>query len=115
MFLDHRCFGSFLVAVQSLSHVRLSASLGRFILRCCILFDVNDKCDCFLNFSNSSLFVCRNAADFCILILYPSTFTKLMRSRSFRMSLGFSVYVYGEGNGTPLQYSCLENPRDRGA
>ena len=19
---------------------------------------------------------------------------------------------YGEGNGTPLQYSCLENPRD---
>ena len=20
----------------------------------------------------------------------------------------------GEGNGTPLQYSCLENPRDRG-
>ena len=23
--------------------------------------------------------------------------------------------VYGEGNGTPLQYSCLENPTDRGA
>ena len=22
---------------------------------------------------------------------------------------------YGEGNGTPLQCSCLENPRDRGA
>ena len=21
----------------------------------------------------------------------------------------------GESNGTPLQYSCLENPRDRGA
>ena len=21
----------------------------------------------------------------------------------------------GEGNGTPLQYSCLENPTDRGA
>ena len=21
----------------------------------------------------------------------------------------------GEGNGTPLQYSCLENPIDRGA
>ena len=21
----------------------------------------------------------------------------------------------GEGNGTPLQYSCLENPVDRGA
>ena len=26
------------------------------------------------------------------------------------------VYTYGrEGNGTPLQYSCLENPMDRGA
>ena len=25
-------------------------------------------------------------------------------------------YIYlGEGNGNPLQYSCLENPRDRGA
>jgi len=22
---------------------------------------------------------------------------------------------HGEGNGTPLQYSCLENPMDRGA
>ena len=24
-------------------------------------------------------------------------------------------YVIGEGNGTPLQYSCLENPMDGGA
>ena len=24
-------------------------------------------------------------------------------------------WVFGEGNGTPLQYSCLENPMDRGA
>ena len=23
--------------------------------------------------------------------------------------------IFGEGNGTPLQYSCLENPIDRGA
>ena len=23
--------------------------------------------------------------------------------------------TFGEGNGTPLQYSCLENPMDRGA
>ena len=23
--------------------------------------------------------------------------------------------IIGEGNGTPLQYSCLENPMDRGA
>ena len=25
------------------------------------------------------------------------------------------VLTYGEGNGTPLQYSCLENPMDGGA
>ena len=27
----------------------------------------------------------------------------------------FSLSCIGEGNGTPLQCSCLENPRDRGA
>ena len=35
-------------------------------------------------------------------------------------SEGGSVFLaarlaYGEGNGTPLQYSCLENPMDEGA
>ena len=25
------------------------------------------------------------------------------------------VSLPGQGNGTPLQYSCLENPMDRGA
>ena len=25
------------------------------------------------------------------------------------------MYLVGEGNGTPLQYSCLENPMDGGA
>ena len=28
---------------------------------------------------------------------------------------GCVVFYHGEGNGTPLQYSCLENPMDRGA
>ena len=27
----------------------------------------------------------------------------------------FVGFLIGEGNGTPLQYSCLENPMDRGA
>ena len=28
----------------------------------------------------------------------------------------FTLWLYiGEGNGSPLQYSCLENPMDRGA
>ena len=26
-----------------------------------------------------------------------------------------NAHRFGEGNGTPLQYSCLENPMDRGA
>ena len=25
------------------------------------------------------------------------------------------IIIIGEGNGHPLQYSCLENPMDRGA
>ena len=29
--------------------------------------------------------------------------------------MGESLHIHGEGNGTPLQYSCLENPMDRGA
>ena len=40
------------------------------------------------------------------------------RSESDRTELlhfHFSPSCVGEGNGNPLQYSCLENPRDRGA
>ena len=29
--------------------------------------------------------------------------------------LASSIVTYREGNGTPLQHSCLENPMDRGA
>ena len=29
--------------------------------------------------------------------------------------LVFSVFMRGEGNGTPLQYFCLEDPMDGGA
>ena len=32
-----------------------------------------------------------------------------------RLHFHFSLTCIGEGNGTPLQYSCLENPRDGGA
>ena len=34
---------------------------------------------------------------------------------SLDMSLGELQELVGEGNGTPLQYSCLENPMDGGA
>ena len=32
-----------------------------------------------------------------------------------RLHSHFSLSCIGEGNGNPLQCSCLENPRDRGA
>ena len=32
-----------------------------------------------------------------------------------RLHFHFSLSCTGEGNGKPLQYSCLENPRDRRA
>ena len=34
---------------------------------------------------------------------------------SHRQTIRVSSSFHGEGNGTPLQYSCLENPMDGGA
>ena len=31
------------------------------------------------------------------------------------LKIVYRLIYYREGNGTPLQYSCLENPMDRGA
>ena len=39
-----------------------------------------------------------------------------MSSSNFLVAfLRSSMYSIGEGNGTPLQYCCLENPMDGGA
>ena len=37
------------------------------------------------------------------------------RLNDFTFTFHFSFSCIGEGNGNPLQYSCLENPRDEGA
>ena len=34
---------------------------------------------------------------------------------NFEYLLSFNIHYIQEGNGTPLQYSCLENPMDGGA
>ena len=34
---------------------------------------------------------------------------------SFHVFISYLYIFFGEGNGTPLQYSCLENPMDSGA
>ena len=42
----------------------------------------------------------------------------LLQSFFLRFTIVIYVYIiiqYGESNGTPLQYSCLENPMDGGA
>ena len=38
-----------------------------------------------------------------------------MKEVEFNLILRFEKLCCGEGNGTPLQYSCLENPIDGGA
>ena len=42
-----------------------------------------------------------------VLILWPK-----YRVVSPNQTLADASYYLGEGNGTPLQYSCLENPMD---
>ena len=40
--------------------------------------------------------------------------TRLSSSRAVFFKVTLAFYL-GEGNGTPLEYSCLENPMDGGA
>ena len=54
-------------------------------------------------------------------LFYTSVSLLLSHIQGYRYHLSkFHIYVLvycigGEGNGTPLQYSCLENPMDGGA
>ena len=41
--------------------------------------------------------------------------SRLQSMGSERLPFHFSLSCVGEGNGNPLQYSCLENPRNEGA
>ena len=52
---------------------------------------------------------------------FPWSFTGVSNSKESACNAGVSGLIPGsgrppgEGNGNPLQYSCLENPMDRGA
>ena len=39
----------------------------------------------------------------------------ILSVKNLKYLVMLKITFYGEGNGTPLQYSCLENPMDRGA
>ena len=39
----------------------------------------------------------------------------IVNSAAVNIGVHMSFWIIVEGNGTPLQYSCLENPIDRGA
>ena len=44
-----------------------------------------------------------------------SPWGRLKSDATERLHFHFSLSCIGEGNGNPLQFSCLENPRDREA
>jgi len=48
-----------------------------------------------------------DSSGICLIIVFPHS------GIGFDFTAG--TILYREGNGSPLQYSCLENPMDRGA
>ena len=49
-------------------------------------------------------------------LLHPKHFKYIISLKINNIPLWKVVVLFtGEGNGTPLQYSCLENPMDGGA
>ena len=46
---------------------------------------------------------------------YATVYGLTESNRTERLHFHFSLSCIGEGNGNPLQCSCLENPRDGGA
>ena len=61
----------------------------------------------FLQHHYSKASVLQHAAFFIVQLSHPYMTT--------RKIIDLTRWTFGEGNGTPLQYSCLENPMDGGA
>ena len=62
-----------------------------------------------LSYKKEYIWVCSNEMD-----ELGTYYTEWRKSETERQIPYINTYI-GEGNGNPLQYSCLENPVDRGA
>ena len=50
-----------------------------------------------------------------VMALWMYAMTKLIKMHILKVCNLFYIKYTGEGSGSPLQYSCLENPMDGGA
>ena len=60
----------------------------------------------------------RKQGEYCygiLLMHHPRDRVLALPNTTERLHFHFSLACTGEGNGNPLQHSCLENPRDREA
>ena len=81
------------ISVLQFSKYRSFTSLGRFILRYFIFFDaVVNEIVSLISLFDSSLLVCKNAKDFCILILYPKTLLNSLVSSSSSFGGVFRIF-----------------------
>ena len=65
-------------------------------------------------------YICNQSSIYCYIFCSQKSSYHFISLPSLDKGSHFSIYVVtygltGEGNGTPLQYSCLKNPMDRGA
>ena len=70
-----------------------------------IVINKSDRASCLIEFINARF----------LKILFFKCIYILMYPYWMLTTIKYVKYIFGEGNGNPLQYSCLENPRDRGA
>ena len=68
-----------------------------------------------VNGTFSNLFLKVGRVKYNGLLLALSQEVLVMLTCGFFYEMGTLSLQVGEGNGTPLQYSCLENPMDGGA
>ena len=108
----------------SISSSNEYSGLISFIMDCLALLAVQGTLKRLLQHHSSKASILRWSAFFIVQLSHPYVTTEKTRALTRRtfvgkvMSLLFNMLsklVIGEGNGTPLQYPCLENPMDGGA